>query len=291
MKKWLREPLLHFILIGGAIFFLYGLLNDEVVVDDGNRIVITGADVDRLITLWEQKWQRLPTQIELEGLVEAQIHEEVLYREAMAMGLDQDDTIVRRRLAQKVEFISSELTSPAEPTEADLADYLAAHAEKFEVPGRISFVQIYLNTDRRGEHAQDDALLLLDQLRKPALHVDIMTAGDTFMLDQQHEQLTEHGVARLFGKTFASKLFALEAGGWKGPIASGYGLHLVRIGSKTNSSQPNLDAVRDRVRDEWLFQQRRAGDEVFYNELRKRYEITVEFADSRSQKLNGPATK
>ena len=291
MKKWLREPLLHFILIGGAIFFLYGLLNNEIAVDDGNRIVITGADVDRLITLSEQKWQRLPSQSELEGLVEAQIHEEVLYREAMAMGLDQDDTIVRRRLAQKMEFISSELTSPAEPTEADLADYLAAHAEKFEVPGRISFVQIYLNTDQRGEHAQDDALLLLDQLRKPALYIDIMTAGDTFMLDQQHEQLTEHGVARLFGKTFASKLFALEAGGWKGPIASGYGLHLVRIVSKTNSSQPNLDAVRDRVRDEWFFQKRRAGDEVFYNELRKRYEITVEFADSRSQQLNGPATK
>jgi hypothetical protein len=111
VKKWLREPLLHFLLIGAALFLLYGYQNDGYV-DQGNRIVISKSDINRLVMLWEKKWQRSPTRVELEGLIEQQIQEEVLYREALAMGLDLNDGVVRRRLAQKVEFISYDLGSP-----------------------------------------------------------------------------------------------------------------------------------------------------------------------------------
>jgi parvulin-like peptidyl-prolyl isomerase len=290
LKKWLREPLLHFLLFGGLLFLLYGLQNPGVD-DNSDRIVITEADIDRLIALWERRWQRPPTQLELEGLIEQQIREEVLYREALAMGLDQNDTIVRRRLAQKVEFISADLAAQAEPTEADLAEYLAAHADKFEVPGRISFVHVYLNADKRGARVQEDAQRLLEELTRANSDVDIMAAGDPFMLGQEHEQLTEQGVARLLGNDFAGQLFGLPVGAWQGPVASGYGLHLVRIDSKSSARQPQLDAVRDRVRDEWLSEQRRTLDEAFYSELRKRYEITVESSARHRQKLAGSVTE
>ena len=274
LKKWLREPLLHFLLIGATLFVLYGLQNDEVVGDD-KRIVFTEADINRLVVLWGKKWQRLPTQLELEGLIESQIREEVLYREALAMGLDQQDTVVRRRLAQKLEFITADLAAQAEPTEAELADYLAAHADQFEVPGRISFVQVYLNADKRGEQVEQDAERLLEELAQPESSIDMMAAGDSFMFGQQHEQLSEQGVARLFGAAVAEKLFALPVGSWQGPVPSGYGLHLVRIDHMTTARQPELDAVRDKVRNEWLAQQRRSMDEAFYKSLRQRYEIVV----------------
>ena len=275
LKKWLREPLLHFLLIGAALFVFYNLQSDDSA-DDSNNIVITESDIDRLITLWERKWQRLPTEAELEGLIEAQIREEVLYREALAMGLDQNDTIVRRRLAQKVEFISADLASQVEPSDADLQTYLDAHTDKFAVPARISFQQIYLNADQRGNHEEKDANRLLDELARPEACVDIMAAGDPFMFGQQHEQLTEHGVARLFGQQFAEKIFELPVGRWHGPVISGYGLHLVYVDAKSEAKTSTLDEVRNKVRDEWLAQQRRKMDQVFYSELRKRYDIKVE---------------
>ena len=274
LKKWLREPLLHFLLIGGLLFFLYGLQN-EGLVDQDNRIEITEADINRLITVWEKKRQRLPTQVELRGMIEQQIREEVMYREALVMGLEHNDPIVRRRLAQKVEFISADLVAQVEPTEAELAKYLAAHSDKFELPGRINFVQIYLNTDKRGAGVQEDALQLLEQLNHTDSKVDVTTAGDPIMFGQQHEQVTMREVSRLFGKDFASKLFTLPVGNWQGPVLSGYGLHLVRVDNKTVARQPALDTIREKVRNEWFAQQRRTMDEAFYQSLRQRYEIVI----------------
>ena len=275
LNKWLREPLLHFLLIGAALFIFYGVQTNETT-DDSNNIVISESDIDRLISLWERKWQRLPTEAELEGLIEAQIREEVLYREALAMGLDQNDTIVRRRLAQKVEFISADLASQAEPSTSDLQSYLDSHADKFAVPARISFEQIYLNADQRGVNVEQDASRLLNELTQPGSTIDVMAAGDSFMFGQQHEHLTRQGVSRLFGQQFAEKVFQLPVGSWQGPVLSGYGLHLIRVDAKSNAKASTLDEVRNKVRDEWMAQQRRSMDEVFYSELRKRYNIVVE---------------
>lgn len=290
LKKWLREPLLHFLLIGGLFFFLYGLQNGGVV-GDSNNIVVTEPDIDRMIALWEKKWQRLPTQSELEGLIEQQIREEVLYREAIVMGLDQNDTIVRRRLAQKVEFISADIASQAEPSEGELQAYLDAHADKFEEPARITFQHIYLNADQRGENAKIDAKRLLTELSQPDLNIDIMTLGDPFMFGQQHQQLTEREVSRLFGAEFAAELFTLPVAGWQGPVASGYGLHLVRIEEMSVARQSELDAVREKVRNEVLSQRRREADKAFYEALRKRYVVTVESTSNESRKLTEQAVR
>jgi hypothetical protein len=274
INKWLREPLLHFLLLGAAIFAVYGYLTPEAE-DNSHKIVISAADIDRIAALWQRKWQRPPTGKELDGLIEAQVREEVLYREALAMGLDENDTIVRRRLAQKIEFISADLASQAEPDDAELQEYLGTHADKFAIPGLISFDQVYLNTDRRGSRAGEDAKRLLEELERGD-SVDIMALGDPFMFGAEHDQLTLQGVARLFGQSFAETLFTLPVGDWQGPVPSGYGLHIVRIDSRTPTRYPELDEVRDRVRDEWLADQRRRMDKAFYNGLRKRYEVIIE---------------
>ena len=273
LKMLLREPLLHFLLIGGLLFAAYNLQNEGLV--ENNRIVISEAEIDRLITLWEKKTQRLPTQSELQGLIEQQVREEVMYREALAMGLDQNDSVVRRRLAQKVEFISADLAALAEPGKTELTDYLAAHSDEFELPARINFVQVYIDLNKHGDNAQAYTNSLLDELRQADSDLDIETLGDPLMLDQQYEQQTEHDISRLFGKDFANNLFTLPVGSWQGPVTSGYGPHLVRIDNKTEARLPELETVRDKVRDEWHAQQRRIMDEAFYKALRQRYEIVI----------------
>ncbi len=274
-KKWLREPLVHFLLIGGVLFFLYGLEN-EGFDDQSKRIVFTKDDISRLTLRWEKTRQRPPTQIELKDLIKQQIREQVMYREALAMGLDKNDSIVRRRLAQKVEFITADLAAQVEPSEAELTNYLATHSELFEIPVRISFVHVYFNTDRRGEQTEKDIQNLLSTLTQTGSKIDISQSGDPFMLGLEHTQLTEYNVTQLFGKNFASKLFALEAGHWQGPIQSGFGLHLVRTDNKTASSRPELKAVRVKVRNEWMNQQRRVVDDAFYQSLRQGYEIVID---------------
>ncbi len=279
MTRWLKEPLFHFLLIGAGLFLLYGWQTDDDALRP-DQIVFTEAHVDRLINLWERKWQRLPTQQELQGLIEQQIREEVLYREALAMGLDKDDQVVRRRMSQKMEFISNDLASLAEPDDAQLQTYLDTHPEKFAIPGRISYSQVYLNASQRGDQVYADAEKLLEELPESSVDIDISMSGDSFMGGYSFNDETDFGVARLFGKAFALALFELPVGSWTGPVESGYGLHLVRVDSRTDSRAPSLEQVRDKVRFEWLAQQRRKTNNLLYSELRKRYEITVE----------GPAT-
>lgn len=275
LNKWLHEPLLHFLLIGAVLFVVYELQNDGRI--DNNRIVIGEAEINHLLALWQKKRQRLPTQEELQGLIDQQVREEIMYREALAMGLDQNDPVVRRRLAQKVEFISSDLAALVEPADSELEAYLAKHSEKFELPARINFTQVYINPDKHGADTEDHAKHLLTKLMQT--HVDteagISSIGDPIMLDQQYEQMSEHGVSRLFGNDFADKLFTLPVGNWQGPVNSGYGLHLVWIDSKTPARQRELAEVHDKVRNEWLAQQRRIMDRSFYQGLRERYEVIV----------------
>jgi peptidyl-prolyl cis-trans isomerase C len=276
LSKWLREPLLHFLLIGTALFVFYGLQDNEPKDKNyNNQIVIGEADVSRLIVRWEKKWQRPPTQDELNGMIEQQVREQVLYREALALGLDKNDPVVRRRLAQKIEFISSDLAAQIEPSESQLSRYFTDHPDKFEIPARLSFVQVYLNTDRRGDQSNQDASQLLNELSRDGSQIDITTVGDPFMFDQSFENLTEHGISRLFGSDFAIKLFKLPLGSWQGPVESGYGLHLVRINHLSESLLPELDTIREEVRDEWLIQQRQTLDEAFYQILRQRFDIVT----------------
>jgi len=275
MTRWLKEPLFHFLLIGAGLFMLYGWQSDDNETRP-DQIVFTEAKVDQLINLWERKWQRLPTQRELQGLIEQQIREEVLYREALAIGLDKNDQVVRRRMAQKMEFISNDLASLAEPDDEQLQTYLDEHAEKFSIPRRISYSQVYLNTSQRGEQVYNDAERLKEELLNSTVDVDISMLGDSFMGGYSFNDEADFAVSRLFGEAFTQQVFNLPVGKWAGPVESGYGLHLVRVDSRTDSRVPSLEQVRDKVRVEWVAEQQRKTNDMLYSELRKRYEITIE---------------
>jgi hypothetical protein len=209
-------------------------------------------------------------------MIQQQIREEVMVREALAMGLDKNDSVIRRRLAQKIEFITSDLAALAEPTEAELSNYLSIHSEQFSISARIDFEQVFINPEKRGVDTDGYANSLLNKLTQAGENNDVTTLGDSLMLGQQHAQVTKHDVSRLFGKEFASNLFTLSVGIWQGPIQSGYGLHLVRIRNKTENQLPEFNTVRKNVLAEWQAQQRRDMDKAFYESLRQRYEIVIE---------------
>ncbi len=276
-KQLLREPLVHFFILGAGIFLLSALVGEsEEPLDE---IVVSSGQVDRLVETWQRTWQRPPTSAELEGLIEDYIREEILYREAMAMGLDRDDTIIRRRLRQKMEFLPQDLVEQAEPTEAELQTYLREHPDAFQLESRVTFQQIYLNRDRRGANAEKDARTLLTDLQSDGGPVEPLALSDPIPLPHEIESLPESEVARLFGQEFVSGLARIEPGNWDGPVSSGYGLHLVRVLERSPAQRPELSEVRHAVEREWRFMRRQEMDEQFFSSLRERYTIEVQLPE------------
>jgi hypothetical protein len=275
LKKWLREPLIHFLLIGGLLFLLYGIENDGVS-DNSNLITISALKINHLSTLWQQKTGHPPTPDELTGLIQHQIKEEVMYREALAMGLDKGDTVIRRRLAQKLAFISADVAARKTPSDEELEAYLSAHLPQFQPPSHIDFTQIYLNADKRGSQAQKDAHRLLSNLNSSDTQIEISTAGDPIMLDQHYKQVTEWEMTQVFGEGFAKDIFKLPEGTWQGPISSGYGLHLIHINHKTVMGHPKLAEIRDKVLNAWRSEQRQSVNQSFFQSLKQRYKIVIE---------------
>ncbi len=275
-KALLREPLVHFFLLGAGIFLLSALM-DESGGNRSDRIVVSAGQVERLVETWQRVWQRPPTSAELEGLVEDHIREEILYREAIAMGLDRNDTIIRRRLRQKMEFLPQDLIEQAQPTEEELRTYLYENASGFRVESRVSFQQIYLNLDRRGADTEEYALSLLRDLKagggEPA------ALSDPISLPHELQLQSESEVARLFGREFASRLAEIEPGSWTGPVRTGFGLHLVRVLERLPGRIPELDEVREKVEREWRFMERQQLDEQFFLSLRDRYTVEVQLPD------------
>jgi hypothetical protein len=275
MKKLLREPLLHFLLLGAAIFAAYSFVSKRSSTEPG-KIVITQGQVESLVIGFSRTWQRPPTDKELAGLIRDRVREEVYYREAMALGLDKDDTVIRRRLRQKMEFVSDDLAAQAEPTDAELNAYLQAHADKFPVEQRFTFRQVYLNPDKHRANLAGDTARLLAQLQQSGDKADISALGDTFLLEHDFKALPASEVAKQFGEQFAAKLGELPPGQWQGPVESGYGVHLVKVSERSERGLPALADVRTAVRREWDNARRMEANEKFFQELLKRYVVTVE---------------
>jgi hypothetical protein len=273
LQKILREPLLHFVVLGGGLFLLFGVVG-ESADERPDRIVVSAAKVENLAELFRRTWRRPPSQAELDGLIEDHVKEEILYREALALGLDDDDIVIRRRLRQKMEFVSEDVAQPAEPTEDELRTFLANHADRFSEPSRVSFTQVYLSPDRRGEAAWSDAERLLVALDTG--RADPAGAGDPFLLEQDYRELAAQDVERLFGGAFAGQVAELPVGRWSGPVESGYGLHLVLVRERTAARLPDLAEVRDPVANEWRAVRQEEANRAFYERLRAGYEVTVE---------------
>ncbi len=282
----LREPLAHFFVLGAGIFLLAALVG-ESDENQPDEIVVSAGQVDHLVETWQRTWQRPPTQAELEGLVEDHIREEILYREAIAIGLDRDDIIIRRRLRQKMEFLTQDLVERAEPTEEELRSYLEQNAGAFQVEPRITFQQIYLNIEIRGSNAEKDALNLLRDLQENTRSVEPLALSDPILVPHELESLPESEVARLFGREFASRLAEIEPGSWTGPVRTGFGLHLVRVLERLPGRMPELGEVREKVEREWRFMRRQESDEQFFRSLRDRYTVEVQLPDWLKQETDG----
>jgi hypothetical protein len=281
MKRLLREPLFQFLIMGAALVAASSFVPGRDIPRD-DQIVINAGQIEHLAARYARTWQRPPTLEELEGLIDEHVREEVAYREGMAMGLDRDDTIIRRRIRQKLDFIAVDISSLVEPTDEELAAYLADHPDDFRVEPRFTFVQVFLDPDKHGDELETDARKLLEVLsHKPTLEYSGL--GDRILITPVQEDISLQGIASIFGRGFADSLVTLHGeegqGQWFGPIPSGYGLHLVRVDGTSGGNLPELGEIHGIVRREWENSRRIEAKDQFYTQLVDRYEITVEWPE------------
>jgi peptidyl-prolyl cis-trans isomerase C len=274
LRAAIREPLLHFVLIGALLFAFTAWRQQK---QDPSEIRITSGEVAQLAASWETQSQRKPTAAELRGLIEERIDEEVLAREAVRLGLDRDDVIVRRRLAQKMAFVSDDLAVVGEPAEADLRAYFDAHRQTYTTPDLYALRHVFFNPDRHGMALDPDAQRALQRLTRGANPNDI---GDPFMLPRELADVSRDDIARDFGSVFADAVTGSAPGSWSGPVRSPFGVHLVKLESYTPSSVARFEDVRDRVREALLAQKQQEANATLRAKLRRQYRIVVETAEA-----------
>ena len=278
MRGWLREPLVHFFLIGAGLFSLYFLVAPPRPQAPGSKIEITKDDLAQMDIAWRSKWQRPPTSAEWRDLIDEKVREEVLYREAVAMGLDQDDVIVRRRMGQKLEFLIEDVSDLRDPTTAELQTWFKQNASQFAMPGRITFCHVYFSPDARGPQAAAQVARALATLRSRSscASPDIGSIGDRFPEQDYYAERTPDEVASTFGTQFSQSLFKLRPGRWQGPVQSGLGSHLVLIEAATSGRLPAFDEVdRAQIESAWLDSRRAESKRKAFDAMRAKYEVVL----------------
>jgi hypothetical protein len=279
-RRAAREPLAHFLAVALLLFGLNALLNPSAVRPSGDEILVTEGRIRQIAEGFRLTGGRTPEEAELKALVDDFVAEEIAYREALAMGLDVDDTVVRRRLRQKLDFLHEDVSSIGEPSEADLKAWLAANAERYATPERRSIRQVLASADRRGAAARTDAEAMLAKLRRGE---DPANLGDLSLSPAITPLTTEAGLAAQFGADFAHAVFAASDETWFGPVASPFGEHLVLVLSKAGAVAPELETIRDRVRADWIDARRVELRAERQAALRQRYDVTVEWpADAQA---------
>jgi hypothetical protein len=271
IRRLLREPLLHFFVLGAVLFGMYGWLNRGGTTAP-TEIFVSRDQVRSFEAQFERVWQRPATTEELQHLVDNWVREEIFYREGLAMGLDRDDPIVRRRVGQKVEFIIDG-ASPATPTTAELQDWLDSHPQQYTLDPIYSLRQVYFDPQRHGASLDRDIAAALRNLAngKPV-------NGDTTMLPAELEAAAQFDVEREFGAEFGAALQDLPVGSWQGPVKSGFGLHLVLLSARSGGTRPRLDQVRAEVERDLVRARAKEANEAMYDRLRANYRVRVEAA-------------
>jgi len=275
IKRLIREPLLHFMLLGAALFMGYAYLKPDVEAKP-HQIVLTLDELAQLGMLFESQWRRPPTPEEFSAIVETKVRQEVLYREALAMGLDENDEIVKRRMAQKMQFLAEDMAAAYEPTPEELRAWYVENSDKFTLPSRVSFRHLYFSPDRRGAQAYDDALGALAKLAgQPEDSALTKSLADPFMYQDYYADQTSVSLAKDFGPQFAVAVSKLTPGSWQGPIESGYGWHLVYVASLVPGRVPAFEEVEREVKTAWLGAQKEAAWKKAYQDMRAKYTLLV----------------
>jgi PPIC-type PPIASE domain len=272
---WLREPLLHFFVLGTALFLVWPLIAERVA-PPSNQIVISQGQMQQVVERFARTHLRPPSPDELEGLAEQQVRSEVYYREGVALGLDRDDEIIRRRVVQKVEFMTQDIADQGVPSDAELQRYLDSHRDDFGGEDQIALSQIYLNPDRHRAALAADAARLLARLNAGDGRLNYGVDSDVLPVPNDFEAQPLHIIARTFGDEFAASVSAQSPGRWVGPIRSGYGFHLVLVRERRQGSPPQLPQVRDAVLREWQSAHRVLSNNRVYRQMRSKYSIKIE---------------
>ena len=277
LTRLFTEPLIQFLIIGACIYGAYALFGTP---EEDFRDTTVHVDSDRInafISEWESRWNRPPTRDEINGLIQSYIKEDVLFRQAVAMGLNEDDPITRRRMAQKLEFLTSDLAMMVQPAEGELEQYFNDNSEIYLAPDRMTFSQIYFDPDSRGNTTLVDAAEALVQLQAAGVPTEeSMQMGDGFMLQSDFVSVTPAEAARQMGSGFVEAVVQLEPVAWHGPVLSGYGVHLVYMYDYQKSPPAIFEDVQAAVLENWQLEQRDKFNAVFLENLKTRYEIVID---------------
>jgi len=275
--KLLREPLVHFMFIGAVIYALYGLFAEPAVEETDKTIVVTAGELEWMQTSWQKRWNRPPTAQEFDGLIQQFIKETVLYREALTMGLNKHDMVIRRRLAQKLEFLAKDLVALTPPTEDELLAYFDEHQASYQAPTLYTFTQVFFDPDKRGDATLDDAEKVKVTLIAQGDAIDDPGAlGDGLMLQNYYPEKDRAEIQKLLGSGFTETLITLSPGQWHGPVLSGFGVHLVYVNSIDEPPPPVFAEVRERMMDDWKLERGEELNDQFYTSLREQYSIVIE---------------
>lgn len=261
---WLKEPLLWFALAGVSLFLVAPYINPLAPADVNQHIEITPSLMQRLADQWQAQMGRTPSQAELDGLIEQWVHEEIYYREGLKLGLAENDTIIRRRLVQKLTFLTEDLATASPPDDAMLEDFYQNHPDQYTQPERFSFRHRFFSKERRVD-AKKDATVALEGASEEE--------GDPFMLQRSYAERSLRQVAQLFGSEFAAQLGTLEADSWQGPIQSAFGWHLVEITQRLPSTLSPFGDVKQRVTADLISQRREEANSAYYESLRAAYTV------------------
>jgi parvulin-like peptidyl-prolyl isomerase len=294
MKRLLRERLVHFLLIGAVLFAVDHYVQPaRGAAPSSKQIQLSLEELAQLAVIFQSQWRREPTPEEFNRLVENRVQEEILYREALAMGLDKDDTIVKRRMAQKLQFLSEDTAAAREPKTAELKSWYGQNSAKFAEPNRVSFRHIYFSPDRRGNRAQDDAAKALGQLASEPRDAKLAaSSADPFMFQDYYRERAPDQLAKEFGPRFALAVAKLAPGAWQGPIESGYGWHLVFVDTVIPGRVPDFEEIEPDVKTAWLGEQKSQAWEKAYKEMRAKYTVLLPAPpDKESARAPTPAAR
>jgi hypothetical protein len=270
----LREPLAHFLVLGSALFLIWPLLAARVAAPS-NHIVISQGQMQRAMEIFVSTHTRPPTEAEIASLAEQEIRAEVEYREGMALGLDRDDEIIRRRIAQKLRFMVEDVAEQAAPTDAALQNFLDAHRDQFGAGQQLAFSQVYLNPAQHPDLARD-AKTLLEKLNQADGRLDYAADGDALPVPNDFEAARPDEITSMFGADFAATIAAQTPGQWAGPVHSGYGEHLVLVRKRIQGAPPQLAQVREAVLREYQSARRVAANAAAYRQMRAKYTAEVD---------------
>jgi parvulin-like peptidyl-prolyl isomerase len=277
MKRFLREPLVHFLLIGAVLFGLYSFTQDgRTATASSKEIRLTLDELAQLALVFQSQWRRPPTPQELERMVENRVQQEILYREALAMGLDKDDEIVKRRMAQKMQFLAEDVAAAREPTTAELKAWFEKESARFAQPPRLSFRHLYFSPDRRGARAHEDAGKALAKLAGQPVDAKVAASlADPFMFQDYYRDRAPEYLGREFGPQFALTVAKLTPGSWQGPVESGFGWHLVFVDTVIPGRVPAFEEIEPDVKTVWLAEQKAQAWEKAYREMRAKYTVLL----------------